>query len=38
MGDFLEKLCSPKVGLLIFGPVVVFALIKGCAEMEPPRG
>jgi len=34
MGDFLATLCSPKVGIFLFGPIVALAMLKGCEETK----
>ena len=35
--DFVDLLTSPKVALVVFGPILVFGLLKGCSEMEQRR-
>ncbi len=34
MSNFLETLCSPKVGIFLLGPVLALAALKGCEEMQ----
>ena len=40
MNKIADVLSSPIIGLLLFGPLVLLALEKGCAELDskpPPR-
>ena len=37
MNNLAEWLTSPKVAILVFGPLVLFGLLRGCSEMEQRR-
>jgi len=37
MDKIVDLLCSPKVGLLVFGPLLAMVLLKGCAETGPSK-
>ena len=37
MGDFLATLCSPKVGLVLVGPILALVMLKGCEETMKSR-